>query len=70
MAIKQKRATAAVWETLNPVLDAGEFGYDMTAKRVKIGDGYTPWNSLDWQGGGGEGASIEVYYEFLDETEE
>lgn len=69
MAIRQKRATSEVWAALNPVLLEGEFGYDMTAKRIKIGDGITPWNLLDWQGGGGEGASIEVYYEFLDETE-
>ena len=38
--------TAAEWESQNPVLAAGEFGYDTTNKIVKIGDGTTAWNAL------------------------
>ena len=42
----QRRDTAANWSSANPVLEAGEFGYDTTNKVVKIGDGSTRWNAL------------------------
>ena len=38
--------TAAEWESQNPVLGAGVFGYDTTNKITKIGDGSTPWKTL------------------------
>lgn len=38
--------TAAEWESQNPVLGAGVFGYDSTNKIVKVGDGSTPWKAL------------------------
>lgn len=44
--IKHRQATAATWESKNPVLAASEFGYDTTNKITKIGDGSTPWNTL------------------------
>ena len=44
--IKHRQATAATWESKNPVLAAGEFGYDTTNKITKIGDGSTPWKKL------------------------
>ena len=46
--IKQRQGTATEWESKNPTLAAGEFGYDTTNKQTKIGDGVTPWNDLDW----------------------
>ena len=39
--------TAAEWESQNPVLGAGVFGYDSTNKITKIGDGSTHWFDLD-----------------------
>lgn len=45
---KIKVDTASNWEINNPVLSAGEFGYDSTNKIIKIGDGSTAWNDLDW----------------------
>lgn len=42
----QRRDTAANWSSANPVLEAGEFGYDTTNKVIKIGDGSTRWNAL------------------------
>ena len=48
-----KQAEAAEWETENPVLLSGEFGYDTTNKIIKIGDGVTTWNDLTSIGGGG-----------------
>ena len=38
--------TAAEWESQNPVLGVGVFGYDSTNKITKIGDGTTAWNAL------------------------
>jgi hypothetical protein len=38
--------TAAKWQSYNPVLKTEELGYDTTNKKLKIGDGITPWNGL------------------------
>ncbi len=43
--------TSENWESINPVLLAGEFGVATNgseSKKVKIGDGETAWNSLSW----------------------
>ena len=44
--MKQRQGTASQWASKNPVLAAGEFGYDTTNDVVKIGDGKTAWLSL------------------------
>ena len=44
--MKQRQGTASQWASKNPVLAAGEFGYDTTNDVVKIGDGETAWLSL------------------------
>lgn len=48
MRLQIKRDTATNWETNNPVLLAGEFGYDTTNKLIKIGDGATNWKDLQY----------------------
>lgn len=51
MALAQiilRRGTSAEWATFNPVLAAGEFGYDTTSKRAKVGDGQNVWATLAW----------------------
>ena len=30
----------------NPIIPYGRFGFDITNKSLKIGDGETPWNNL------------------------
>ena len=40
--------TSVNWSTANPVLQLGEIGIDTTEKKIKIGDGTTPWNELDF----------------------
>lgn len=42
----ERRDTAANWTSTNPILAAGELGFDTTNKVLKIGDGTTAWNSL------------------------
>lgn len=46
--IKMKRATAARWVQNNPVLAEGEPGYEEGTGKMKIGDGVTPWTTLDY----------------------
>ena len=41
-----RRDTAANWTTYNPVLLAGEQGFETDTKYMKIGDGSTAWSSL------------------------
>lgn len=48
--IQHKRGSAANWESSNPILAAAEIGYDTTNQQIKIGDGVTPWNDLDYVG--------------------
>lgn len=46
--IQIRRDTAANWTSTNPVLAAGEFGLDTTNNWLKVGDGSTAWNSLEY----------------------
>lgn len=46
--IQHRRGSSSAWATANPVLSSGEFGYDETAKGIKMGDGSTPWGTLPW----------------------
>lgn len=45
-----RRGNAAVWERNNPILDRGEPGFVIDENRLKIGDGATPWNDLEYIG--------------------
>lgn len=44
--IRLRRDTETEWETDNPVLGLGETGWTTDTRRVKLGDGVTPWNDL------------------------
>ena len=48
--IQFKRASAATWEKLDYVLEAGEPGFVKDENRFKIGDGFTPWTQLPYIG--------------------
>jgi cytoskeletal protein CcmA (bactofilin family) len=41
-----RRGTAAEWTSANPVLFAGEIGFESDTKLIKVGDGSTAWSSL------------------------
>src|SRR5690554_4981596 len=45
--IAVRRGTAAEWTAANPVLAAGEPGLEIDTGIFKVGDGQTPWLSLD-----------------------
>ena len=44
--IQVRRGTAAQWTAANPVLEAGEMGFESDTKYLKFGDGTTTWTSL------------------------
>jgi hypothetical protein len=45
-----RRDTAANWTSNNPVLSAGEPGFETDSGKLKIGDGTTTWSNLDYYG--------------------
>lgn len=45
-----RRDTAANWTSANPVLLAGELGYETDTQQFKVGNGTTAWNSLPYGG--------------------
>lgn len=47
-APKTRVHTAQEWQESNPALQQGSFGYDSTNRRVKVGDGFTSWNDLEF----------------------
>jgi hypothetical protein len=57
--MKVKRATAARWTSQNPVLAAGEIGYETDTRKMKLGDGTSSWTQLSYlqADGGGGGAA-------------
>jgi len=51
--IQHRRDLADDWTTTNPVLSAGEIGFEVDTGNFKIGDGSSNWNLLKYAGGGG-----------------
>lgn len=51
--IQLRRDTTSNWERVNPILDDGEPGLNITTNQVKYGDGSTVWNDLPYASGGG-----------------
>lgn len=43
-----RRGTASAWTAANPILAAGEWGYETDTSKFKIGDGSTAWASLSY----------------------
>ena len=69
--VKVKRATAARWASQNPVLAAGEIGYETDTRKMKLGDGTSSWTQLSYlvadgtgsgggTGTGGQAATIRI----------
>jgi hypothetical protein len=46
--MQQRRGTAAQWTSANPVLGAGEIGFETNTGKFKIGDGSTTWTNLEY----------------------
>jgi len=46
--IQIRRGTAAAWASLNPTLAAGEIAMESDTRKIKIGNGSTAWNALQY----------------------
>ena len=46
--MQQRRGTAEQWDLANPVLAAGEIGFETDTSQFKIGDGVTTWENLSY----------------------
>jgi len=46
-SIRMRRGTTEQWAS-NPILDAGEFGYNSSLNQFKIGDGVKTWSLLPY----------------------
>ena len=46
--MQQRRGTASQWTSANPVLNAGELGWESDTNKFKIGDGTNHWTDLDY----------------------
>ena len=58
--IQVRRDTAINWSNVNPILASGEFGFETDTYSLKIGDGETSWNSLDYFAGDGDGCEYGI----------
>lgn len=46
--IQIRRGTSSSWTFENPILSSGELGLETDSYKLKIGNGITAWNSLDY----------------------
>ena len=46
--VRPRGDTAANWASTNPVLALRELGIETDTRRLKVGDGTTPWNALPY----------------------
>jgi hypothetical protein len=46
--IQVRRGTNTQWNTADPILNEGEFGYNTTNGQIKIGDGTSIWSELSY----------------------
>lgn len=46
--IQLRRGLAASWTSVNPTLALGEVGIETDTRKMKVGDGVTPWTGLSY----------------------
>ena len=46
--MQQRRGTASQWTSADPVLAAGEIGFETDTSKFKIGDGVNTWSDLTY----------------------
>lgn len=51
--IQHRYNESEVWDSINPILEAGEFGIESDTGRFKSGDGRRRWKELDYAAGDG-----------------
>ena len=68
--IKIRRGTAAQWTSANPVLAAGELGFETDTTRSKLGDGTTAWTALGYTVGDSSGVGTVEWTSVLNKPTE
>lgn len=53
----QRYNPSYVWTSVNPILAPGELGIESDTNYIKIGNGKTPWNELEYTNTGDSGGS-------------
>ena len=67
--IQVRRGTNTQWNTTDPILNEGEFGYSTTDSQFKIGDGTTIWSLLDYVPSETSlGSSLGDYIELIEKS--
>jgi len=67
--IQVRRGTNTQWNTTDPILNIGEFGYSTTDSQFKIGDGTTIWSELDYVPSATSlGSSLGDYIELIEKS--
>jgi hypothetical protein len=56
--MQQRRGTAAQWTAANPVLAAGEIGFETDTSKFKMGNGSSTWSALQYFANASELAAI------------
>jgi hypothetical protein len=56
--MQQRRGTASQWTGANPILNAGEIGWESDTNKFKIGDGVNHWADLNYFVDGAELSNI------------
>lgn len=56
--MQQRRGTAAQWTAANPVLAAGEIGFETDTNKFKMGNGSSAWTALQYFANAAELAAI------------
>lgn len=57
VTFKFRRGPSYEWAADNPILRAGEPGYELDTRKLKIGDGHTAWLGLPYLTGSGGGGA-------------
>lgn len=52
--VKHAYLSANEWVNKNPILQAGELGFESNTRKYKIGDGITKWSNLSYASGSGD----------------
>jgi len=61
--IQLRRDTAENWTIINPILAEGEVGVETDTLKIKIGDGITAWNDLEYIPGSAGGDMVRAIYD-------
>jgi hypothetical protein len=56
--MQQRRGTAAQWSAANPILAAGEIGFETDTSKFKMGNGSSAWSALTYFANAAELAAI------------